>query len=82
MRRLRLPSSHYRGFGYVQLWTGGSHGTTCCRSWSIENTWHWHRDTQLKGVEVAIAGKMFPHLLFHYRLAWSGWSYTQVVQGG
>ena len=38
--------------------------------------------TQLKGVEVAIAGMVFPHLLFHYRLAWSGWSYTQVVQGG
>jgi hypothetical protein len=26
--------------------------------------------TQLKGVEVTIAGKAFPHLLFHYRLAW------------
>ena len=38
--------------------------------------------TQLKGVEVTIAGQVFPHLLFHYRLAWSGWSYTQVVQGG
>ena len=38
--------------------------------------------TQLKGVEVTIAGKAFPHLLFHYRLAWSGWSYAQVVQGG
>jgi hypothetical protein len=37
--------------------------------------------TQLKGVEVTIAGQAFPHLLFHYRLAWSGWSYTQVVQG-
>ena len=30
----------------------------------------------------AIAGEVFPHLLFHYRLAWSGWSYAQVVQGG
>ncbi|WP_231596554.1 IS21 family transposase [Synechococcus sp. CBW1108] len=38
--------------------------------------------TQLKGVEVTIAGEAFPHLLFHYRLAWSGWSYAQVVQGG
>ena len=38
--------------------------------------------TQLKGVEVTIGGKDFPHLLFHYRLAWSGWSYAQVVQGG
>jgi hypothetical protein len=25
-------------------------------------------------VEVTIAGKVFPHLLFHYRLAWSGLS--------
>jgi len=39
--------------------------------------------TQLKGgVAVTIAGQSFPHLLFHYRLAWSGWSYAQVVQGG
>jgi hypothetical protein len=38
--------------------------------------------TQLKGVEVTIGGTVFPHLLFHYRLAWSGWSYAQVVQGG
>jgi len=38
--------------------------------------------TQLKGVEVTIAGQVFPHLLFHYRLAWCGWSYAQVVQGG
>ena len=38
--------------------------------------------TQLKGVEMTIAGEAFPHLLFHYRLAWSGWSYAQVVQGG
>jgi hypothetical protein len=38
--------------------------------------------TQLKGVEVTIAGQVFPHLLFHYRLGWSGWSYAQVVQGG
>jgi long-subunit fatty acid transport protein len=38
--------------------------------------------TQLKGVEVTIADQVFPHLLFHYSLDWSGWSYTQVVQGG
>lgn len=38
--------------------------------------------TQLKGVVVSIGGAIFPHLLFHYRLAWSGWSYVQVVQGG
>ena len=38
--------------------------------------------TQLKGVEITVAGQPFPHLLFHYRLAWSGWSYAQVIQGG
>ena len=37
--------------------------------------------TQLNGVEITIAGQACPHLLFHYRLAWSGWSYAQVVQG-
>jgi hypothetical protein len=38
--------------------------------------------TQLKDIEIMVAGKAFPHLLFHYRLAWSGWSYVQVIQGG
>jgi len=38
--------------------------------------------TQLKGVEITVAGQPFPHLLFHYRLAWSGWSHAQVIQGG
>lgn len=38
--------------------------------------------THLKDVTVTIAGVAFRHLLFHYRLAWSGWSYVQVVQGG
>ncbi|WP_228009033.1 hypothetical protein [Cyanobium sp. LEGE 06113] len=27
-------------------------------------------------------GEPFPHLLFHYRLAWSGWAYGQVIHGG
>jgi len=38
--------------------------------------------TQLKQVEITIAGKPFAHLLYHYRLAYSGWQYVQVVQGG
>ena len=38
--------------------------------------------TQLKQVEIVIAGKPFSHLLYHYRLAYSGWQYVQVVQGG
>jgi hypothetical protein len=27
-------------------------------------------------------GEPFPHLLFHYRLAWSGWAYGHVIHGG
>jgi len=37
--------------------------------------------TQLKQVEITIAGKPFAHLLYHYRLAYSGWQCVQVVQG-
>jgi hypothetical protein len=38
--------------------------------------------THLKGVTVTIKGKPFQHLLYHYRLAYSGWQYIQVIQGG
>jgi hypothetical protein len=38
--------------------------------------------THLKGVTVTIKGKPFSHLLYHYRLAYSGWQYLQVIQGG
>jgi hypothetical protein len=38
--------------------------------------------TELKGVEITISGKPFEHLLYHYRLAYSGWRYAQVIQGG
>lgn len=38
--------------------------------------------TELKGVEVTINGKPFEHLIYHYRLAYSGWQYAQVIQGG
>ncbi len=38
--------------------------------------------TELKGVEVTIGGKPFEHLLYHYRLAYSGWQYVQIIQGG
>jgi transcriptional regulator with XRE-family HTH domain len=38
--------------------------------------------THLKGVTVTIAGKPFHHLLYHYRLSYSGWQYVQVIQGG
>lgn len=38
--------------------------------------------THLKGVIITIAGKPFRHILYHYRLAYSGWQYVQVIQGG
>jgi hypothetical protein len=38
--------------------------------------------TTLKGIEITIAGKVFTHLLYHFRLAFSRWSWMKVVQGG
>lgn len=38
--------------------------------------------TQLKGVTITIAGLPYKHLLYHYRLAYSGWQYVQPIEGG
>ena len=38
--------------------------------------------TELKGIEITINGQPFEHLIYHYRLAYSGWQYAQVIQGG
>ena len=38
--------------------------------------------TKLKQVKITIAGKPFEHLLYYYRLAYSGWQYVQVILGG
>jgi hypothetical protein len=38
--------------------------------------------TKLKEITITIAGQAFEHLLYHYRLAYSGWQYIQIVQGG
>jgi hypothetical protein len=38
--------------------------------------------THLKKVQVTIAGQPYEHLLYHYRLAYSGWQYVQVIEGG
>ncbi|MEM9806853.1 MAG: IS21 family transposase [Cyanobacteria bacterium P01_D01_bin.56] len=38
--------------------------------------------TELKGMTITIKGHPFEHLLYHYRLAYSGWRYAQVIQGG
>lgn len=38
--------------------------------------------TQLKDITVTINGEPFTHLLYHFRLAYSGWSHMHVIQGG
>jgi hypothetical protein len=38
--------------------------------------------TQLKEIEITIAGTPFEHLLYHYRLGYSGWQYAHIIQGG
>lgn len=38
--------------------------------------------TTLKGMEITVNGKPFKHLIYHYRLAYSGWQYAQIIQGG
>ena len=38
--------------------------------------------THLKQATITIAEQPFEHLLYHYRLACSGWRYVQVIQGG
>ncbi len=38
--------------------------------------------THLKGITVTVKGQAFRHILYHYRLAFSGWQYVQVIQGG
>ncbi len=38
--------------------------------------------TLLKGIKVTIQGKVLKHLLYHFRMVYSGWSYLKVVLGG
>lgn len=38
--------------------------------------------TQLKGVTITISGQPLKHLLYHFRLAYSGFSHMMVVLGG
>ncbi len=38
--------------------------------------------TELKGIKVTIQGKALKHLLYHFRVVYSGWSYLKVVLGG
>ncbi len=38
--------------------------------------------TQLKKVTITIVGKVFKHLLYHFRLAFSHWSHVKVICGG
>ncbi len=38
--------------------------------------------TELKGTVVTINGKPYEHLIYHYRLGYSGWSYAELIEGG
>jgi len=38
--------------------------------------------TTLKEIKITIEGKPFHHLLYHFRLAFSSWSYMKVIYGG
>ena len=38
--------------------------------------------TQLKDLTITVRGVEFEHLLYHFRLQYSGWSYVKVTQGG
>lgn len=38
--------------------------------------------THLKNVEITIRGEPLKHILYHYRLVFSGWTYVKVVLGG
>ena len=38
--------------------------------------------TKLKGTVITIRGAVLAHLLYHFRLAYSGWCHVRVVQGG
>lgn len=38
--------------------------------------------THLKNVQVTIGGQPYAHLIYHYRLAYSGWQYALVIEGG
>lgn len=38
--------------------------------------------THLKNVVITIKGEPLKHILYHFRLAYSGWSYIKIIQGG
>ena len=38
--------------------------------------------TSLKGIEISICGQPLDHILYHFRLAYSNWSFIKIIQGG
>ena len=38
--------------------------------------------TTLKNIDIIIDGEVFSHILYHFRLSYSGWSFIKVVRGG
>lgn len=38
--------------------------------------------TELNGTEITVAGEVLTHRLYHFRLAYGGWSHARVILGG
>ena len=38
--------------------------------------------TNMNDFDIKISGRCFPHLLYHFRLVFSKWSYAKIIQGG
>ena len=38
--------------------------------------------TELNDIKITLSGQSFPHRLYHFRLAYSGWRYVHVIEGG
>ena len=38
--------------------------------------------TQLKNIKITINGEILKHILYHFRLSYSGWSYMKIILGG
>ena len=48
----------------------------------VPRTWRTREDPLRVALAITLAGQPFPHLLYQFRLAFSGWRYARAVQGG
>ena len=80
----KFPSSLLRTLQRrVKHWkaTQGSEKTVIFRQ-SVPAGHQGLSDFSHPNTEITIAGKVFDHLLYQFRLAYSGWRYVQIVLGG